>query len=169
MFIVPTNTATSPVTSPAATLTKLTMALVAFTEHRDLVLATLGLNAGSHITTHIPKTIWVYKQPFILWAEAWKEVYQIQNLNTQKAYANALVGEKIRLLNVLVKSSEQIFDMLKKNFIHLGLDKKEMKKFRAYFDRFIKMVSFPICFLFSSLPIRTIYQARPARFWIYIG
>ena len=39
-----------------------------------------------------------------------------------------LVDQKIRLLNASAKSSEKISDMLKKDFVHLGLDKKESKE-----------------------------------------
>ena len=54
MSIVP---ATLPITSSTPTAFKLTMAPVAFTEHRDLVLETPGLNVGSHVKIHVAKTI----------------------------------------------------------------------------------------------------------------
>ena len=58
MSIVPaTSLVTSPVTPPALSSSKLMVALVAFTEHRDLVLGTPGLNASSYVTTHIAETI----------------------------------------------------------------------------------------------------------------
>lgn len=60
MSIVLTNTAISLVPSPAATPFKLIMAPVVFTKQQDLVLETPGLNADSHITTQIAKTIWVH-------------------------------------------------------------------------------------------------------------
>ena len=144
MSIIP---ATSPVTSPALTPSKLIVALVAFTDHRDLVLGTPGLNAGSHVTTHVAETIWVHEQPFTSWQEAWKWVYQIQNLETQKACANNLVGQKIRSLNALAKSSEEILDMFKKDFVYLGLDKKKSKELRAGLDGYIKVVSVALAFL----------------------
>ena len=111
------------------------------------MLGTPGLNAGSHVTTHAAKTIWVHEQPFTSWQEAWKWVYQIQNLETQKACANDLVGQKIRSLNASAKSSEQISDMFKKDFVHLGLDKKESKKLRAGLNNYIKAVSVVLPFL----------------------
>ena len=152
MSIVPaTSPVTSPVTSPAPTPSKLIVAPVAFTDHRDLVLGTPGLNAGSHVTTHAAETIWVHEQPFTLWQEAWKWVYQIQNLETPKAFANDLVGQKIRSLNALAMSSEEISDILKKDFVHLGLDKKETKELRAGLNGYIKAVSNVLPFLI--LPI----------------
>ena len=73
MSIVPaTLPVTSPVTFPASTLSKLIVALIAFIECQDLGLETPGLNAGSHVTTYVAKTIWVYEQPFTLWQEVWK-------------------------------------------------------------------------------------------------
>lgn len=57
MSIILNNTTIAPVTSPATIPSKLTIALVVFTEHQDLVLGTLGLNAGSHVATHVAKTI----------------------------------------------------------------------------------------------------------------
>ena len=152
MSIVPatssiTSPVTSPVTSPAPTASKLIVAPIAFTDHRDLVLGTRGLNAGSHVTTHAAKTIWVHEQPFISWQEAWKWVYQIQNLETRKVCTNDLVGQKIRSLNASAKSSEEISDMLKKDFVHLGLDKKESKELRASLDGYIKAVSVVLPFL----------------------
>ena len=153
MSIVPATSPVTPVTSPAPTLSKLIVAQVVFTDHRDLVLRTLGLNASSHVTTHSAETIWVYEQPFTLWQEAWKWVYQIQNLETRKACANDLVGQKIRSLNASAKCSEEISDMLKKDFVHLGLDKKESKELRAGLDGYIKAVS--VVFLFLILPSST--------------
>ena len=60
MFIVLTNTTISPVTSPADTLSKLTIVLVAFIEYQDLVLRTSGLNTDCHVITHVTKTKWIY-------------------------------------------------------------------------------------------------------------
>ena len=51
-------------------------------------------------------------------------------------------------------SLEKISDMLKKDFVHLGLDKKETKELRAGFNKYIKSVSFIICFRYSSFLIR---------------
>ena len=114
MFIVQptspiTSPVTSPITSPALIPSKLIVAPIAFTDHQDLVLGILGLNTGSYVTTHSAKTIWVHEQPFTSWQEAWKWVYQIQNLETQKACANDLVGQKITSLNASAKSSEENF------------------------------------------------------------
>ena len=146
-IVLATSSITSSITSPVPILSKLIVAQVAFTEYRDLVLGTLGLNAGSHVTTHIAETIWVYEQPFTSWQKAWKWVYQIQNLETRKTCANNLVGQKIRLLNALAMFLEKISDMLKKDFIYLGLDKKEIKELRAGLNGYIKAVSVVLLFL----------------------
>lgn len=48
-------------------------------------------------------------------------------------------------------SLEKILDMLKKDLIHLGLNKKETKKLQTGHNKFIKVGSFTIyfyCFLF---------------------
>ena len=47
-------------------------------------------------------------------------------------------------------SLEEILDMLKKNFVHLGLDKKETKKLQAGLDGYIKAVSIILPFLILS-------------------
>lgn len=73
-----------------------------------MVLGSPNLFAGSHVTTHFAETIWVNGQPFTSWSDAWKWVYQIQNLDTRRACANDLVGQKIRSLNAAAKSSEEI-------------------------------------------------------------
>ena len=146
-IISATSYVTSPVTSPAPTLSKMIVAPIAFSEYQDLALGTLSLNAGSHIITFVAKTIWVHEQPFTLWQVVWKWVYQIQNLETQKACANDLVGRKIRSLDASAKSLEEISDMLKKDFVHLGLDKKESKELRAGLDGYIKAVSVVLPFL----------------------
>ncbi len=44
-------------------------------------------------------------------------------------------------------SSEEISDMLKKEFVHLGLDKKETKELRAGLDDYIKALSVVLPFL----------------------
>ena len=48
---------------------------------------------------------------------------------------------------------EEISDILKKNFVHLGLNKKKAKKLQAGLNRFIKAVSFTIYFYCFSFPI----------------
>lgn len=53
----------------------------------------------------------------------------LSNLKSKnsKTYANNFISQKIRLLNMLAKSSKKISDILKKNLIHLGIDKKKLK------------------------------------------
>ena len=57
------------------------------------------------------------------------------------AYAADLVAQKIRLLDALAKSLEEISNMLKKNFIHLGLNKKNAKELQAGLNGYIKAIS----------------------------
>ncbi len=99
------NIASLAVTSPVPTPSKLNVASKAFTEHQNLVLGTADLTAGSHVTTYIAETIWVHRQAFTTWSKAWKWVYQIQNLETERACANHLIAQKIRLLDAMAKSS----------------------------------------------------------------
>ncbi len=122
------TSAISPLASPAAPsggISKLIIAPAALTEHRDLVLGTPGLATVSHVTTDHAETIWIHEQAFTSWSEAWKWVYQIHNVETRRAYAVDLVSQKIRALNAVTKSAAEISNMLKKDFVHLGLDKKE--------------------------------------------
>lgn len=62
--------------------------------------------------------------------------------------------QKIRLLNAIAKLSKEIFEMVQKNLVHLGLTKKESNKLWANLDKYIKAVSFTI------YP----YKVQPAKF-----
>lgn len=64
----------------------------------------------------------------------------------RRASTTNLVAQKIRLLNALAKSVKEIFNMLQKDLIYLGLNKKNSKKLRAAFDGYIKAISFTIYF-----------------------
>ena len=57
-----------------------------------------------------------------------------------------MVAQKIRSLDTLAKSVKEISNMLKKNVIHLGLNKKSAKELRAALDGYVKAVSFTIYF-----------------------
>ena len=118
----------------------------AFTEHRDLVLGSPGLNTESHMTTYQAKTIWIQEQLFTSYGDAWRWVYDIENIVTRGACAADLVAQKIRLLDASAKSVEEISNMLKKNVVHLGLNKKSAKELRATLDGYVKAVSFTIHF-----------------------
>ena len=59
----------SPVTSSASALSKV-IAPEAFTEHKNLVLRTLGLAIDSHVITNNAQTIWIYEQAFVFWLDA---------------------------------------------------------------------------------------------------
>lgn len=123
------SAATSPVTSPAFGLSKV-IAPGAFTEHKNLVLGTPGLATGSHVTTDNALTIWIHQQAFASWSDAWLCVYQIQNPETRKACCIDLVGQKIRAPNAAAKSADEISGLLKKDYVHLGLEKKDASGFR---------------------------------------
>lgn len=69
---------------------------------------------------------------------------------TRGAYAVDLVAKKIRSLNASAKSTEEISNMLKKNLVYLGLNKKNTKELQAALDEYIKAVSFTIHFRCSS-------------------
>ena len=85
----------------------LSQRFVAFTKYQDLVLGSPGLNAGSHVTTHQVKTIWIQEQPFTLYTDAWRWIYDIENIVTRDAYAADLVAQKIRSLDALAKSVKE--------------------------------------------------------------
>ena len=102
------------------------------------------------MTTHQAETIWIQEQPFISYRDTWRWIYSIENIVTRGAFAVDLVAQKIRLLDVLVKSAEEISNILKKNVIHLGLNKKSAKKLRAALNGYVKVVNFTIHFYRSS-------------------
>ena len=52
----------------------------------------------------------------------------------------------MRLFDVLAKSLKEISNMLKKNLVYLGLNKKNAKKLRVGLNGYIKMISFIIYF-----------------------
>lgn len=53
--------------------------------------------------------------------------------------------QKIGSLDIMAKLSDEIFDMIKMDFIYLSLAKKESKKLRVCLDGYIKATSFIIC------------------------
>ena len=61
-----------------------------------------------------------------------------------------LVAQTIRSLNASAKSVEEISNMLKKDVVHLGLNKKSAKELRAALDGYIKAISLTIYFRHSS-------------------
>lgn len=149
------HSAMSPVTPPAAppaAVVSTLFAPAAFIEHKNLVLGTPGLATGSHVTTDSALTIWIHDQPFTSWGEAWKWIYQIGNEEARKGCAVDLVQQKIRSLDAAAKDAEEIWGLLKKDFGHIGLGKKESASLRANLDGYIKAVSYP----HFSLPIRTV-------------
>ena len=139
--------APSPTLLPALLPSQRSMA---FTEHRDLVLKSPGLNIGSHVIIHQAETIWIQEQPFTSYRDAWYLVYDIENIVTRSACAADLVTQKIRSLNASAKSAEEISNILKKDVIHLGLNKKNATELRATLNGYIKTVSFTIHFHRSS-------------------
>ena len=75
-------------------------------------------------------------------------VYQIQNLDTKRVCAVDLVFQKIKALNRATKSAVEISNMLQKDFVYLGSDKKELLSLQTSLNGYIKAVSY-CCF---SLP-----------------
>ncbi len=71
----------------------------------------------------------------------------------QKACANNFVAQKIRSLEAMVKLSEKISEILKKNFVHLGLKKKESKELQANLDEYIKAVTFNILLIHTKFSL----------------
>ena len=69
---------------------------------------------------------------------------------TRGARAADLVAQKIRSLDAPAKSAEEISNMLKKDVVHLGLNKKSAKELRAALDGYVKAVSFTLHFRRSS-------------------
>ena len=69
---------------------------------------------------------------------------------TRSACTADFIFQKIRSLSTSVKSLEEIPNMLKKDIIHLDLNKKSAKELRAGLDGYIKAVSFTICFYHFS-------------------
>ena len=57
-----------------------------------------------------------------------------------------LVAQKIRSLDASAKSVEEISNMLKKDVVHLSLNKKSAKELQAALDGYVKAVSFTIHF-----------------------
>lgn len=139
------STQPAPLPAPLPT-SLLSQRSMAFTEHWDLVLESPGFNAGSHMITHQAETIWIQKQPFISYEDVWRWVYGMENIVTCSACAKDLVAQKIRLLDTSAKFLEESSNMLKKDFIHLGLNKKSAKELRTGLNKYIKAVSFTIHF-----------------------
>lgn len=98
------------------------------------MLRSPGLNARNYVTTYQAETIWIQEQLFILYVDTWHWVYGIENIVIRSTYTADLVFQKIGSLNALVKSLEEISNILKKDFIHLSLNKKNIKKLQASFD-----------------------------------
>ena len=119
-------------------------------EHRNLMLGSPGLNAGSHVTMHQAETIWIQEQLFTSYRDAWHWVDGIENIVIHGAYTIDLIAQKIRSFDVSAKSAEEISNMFKKNVVHLGLNKKSAKELRAALDGYVKAVSFTIHFCRSS-------------------
>ena len=73
---------------------------------------------------------------------------------TRGTCAAELVTQKIRLLNASAKSLEEISNMLIKDFVYLGLNKKNAKELRASLTKYIKAICFIIyfhCFSYHKL------------------
>ncbi len=135
------SAAMSPVTSSASALSKV-IAPEAFTEYKNLVLGTPGLAIGSHVTTDNATTIWIHNQVFASWPDAWRWVCQMQNVETRRACCIDLVSQKIRSLNAAVKTAEEISGFIKKDYVNLGLEKKEATALRESLGGYIKAIRY---------------------------
>ena len=102
------------------------------------------------MTTYQAETIWIQKKLFTSYGNAWRWVYSIENIMMQSACAIDLVAQKIRSLDASTKSLEEISNILKKDFIHLGLNKKSAKELQTGLDGYIKAISFTVYFHCSS-------------------
>ena len=143
--------APSPTPSPASLLFQRFVAFIeAFTEYQNLVLGSPRLNVGSHVTRYQAEIIWIQEKPFTLYGNAWRLVYDIENIVTRGACVADLVAQKIRSLDTSTKSVKEISNMLKKDVIYLGLNKKSAKELRAALNGYVKVVSFTIYFHHSS-------------------
>ncbi len=71
---------------------KLIVTSKTFTKQQNLVLGTADLTVGSNVTMHLAKMIQVHGWAFTSWSETWRLVYQIEKLETQRAYANNIVA-----------------------------------------------------------------------------
>lgn len=77
-----------------------------------------------------------------------------------------LVAQKIRSLDALAKSVAKVSNMLKKDFVHLSLNKKNPKELQAALNGYIKTVSFTIHFHCSSYHklLNLVYMVKQTKF-----
>ncbi len=71
----------------------------------------------------------------------------------------------------MAKMSEEIFGMLKKDFVYLGLGKKEPKELQANLDGYIKAVSYIILFIrtkFSLLNLNRVNKTKVDKRTFYV-
>lgn len=66
----------------------------------------------------------------------------MKNKKARKVCTIDVVQQKIRSLDVIAKDVERILRLLKKNFSHISLDKKEFTTLRANLDGYIKVISY---------------------------
>ena len=100
--------------------------------------------------THQAETIWIQEQPFTSYKDTWHWVYSIENKVTCDACIASLVAQKIRSLDASAKSVKETSNMLKKDVVYLGLNKKNIKELRVALNGYIKVVNFTIYFCRSS-------------------
>lgn len=74
----------SPLTHSSSILFKV-ITLEALIEHKNLVLGIPDLTTDSHVIIDNFQTIWIYKQAFALYSDAWKWVCQIENKDARRA------------------------------------------------------------------------------------
>lgn len=91
-----------------------------WTENQNLKIGHSATALGSYVTTNNANTIWVQDQPFADWGSAWAWVNQIDCPVTRKGCAIDLVCQKIRLENASAKSSGEIDELIKRDWITLS-------------------------------------------------
>ena len=90
------------------------------------------------MSTNIVSTTWVQNQSFGDWRSAWTWVYPIEYLVTHKGYAIDLVDQNIKIENAFAKTSEQIDELIKRDWQYLELNKSEKKSMQDGLLGYIK-------------------------------
>lgn len=159
--IPPAIPSSAPPLSPLASspsASSLPVSCPPWNEHTNLILGAPQPQSGSYVTINNANTIWVQDQPFVDWRSAWAWVNQIKYSVTRKGCAIDLISQKIRFENASAKSSTEIDELIKRDWVHLGLDKKEKKELRAGLTGYIRAGK-------SNEKRRTSCLLRVSKYW----
>ena len=77
------------------------------------------------------------------------ESAKYKNVKTRKACYIDIVQQKIRSLNAEAKTAEKILGLLKKNYVYLGLEKKNATALQDSLAGYIEVVCY-CCFAFPT-------------------